>query len=521
MSTRTNLATDPRGTGTAALVKTGFTEAAGDPLGGQATSRAFTRAAAPVRGQVVTNYSHLKDCYIGTSTGQISSVYTGDVLRVTYTTQGNTSWSDSLGIRVTRRSDTSVSDIVPCVSGDKVYCRASYRANRPRQWRWRMAYVDATGTTVVGVINSAYTATAGDAWLTPPDEVWTVPDDARIVGCVPYIGSGSAGSPSGFITGDWCEIRDVTVTTVQLPAGFTFDGATPDTAPTDTASGWDFAWVGAVNSTASTATELRRFSIGVPASLPANQPVVIRAKVRASAAIAGGRLVLRPDLTTGTGEVSLVTNLALPAGESSITITGTNGATAAAGLALVWGAQAPADAKVELTAWLIEPTAAAPVLTEHPYFDGWTRDVPATATAPGIDYAWTAEPDASTSEAVTTSPVPNETRQAFAAALSTVEGITGYPTAPRTLGRGQAWPVWQARTPLTMASDEVRWLVHVTLPAGLPDATVLEAEELTDWVLVALSSVGVIEQIEPDALISVQDRNAPVPALTVTMTTTT
>lgn len=142
------------------------------------------------------------------------------------------------------------------------------------------------------------------------------------------------------------------------------------------------------------------------------------------------------------------------------------------------------------------------------------------ATYPGQAVYPSAETFPGWSPVIPPEPVPIRTR--FAEALSTIPGITGTPSAPRTLGRGQGWPVWQARTPLTMTSDEVRWLVHVTLPAGLPDATVLEADALTDHVLDALSTVGIIEQIEPDALLAVQDKaSQPVPALTVTMTTTT
>ena len=113
------------------------------------------------------------------------------------------------------------------------------------------------------------------------------------------------------------------------------------------------------------------------------------------------------------------------------------------------------------------------------------------------------------------------TRQDIAAALSTVDGISGHPMPPRTPGRGQGWPVWQRRSPLTLTADELAWLVFVTLPAGLTESTILEADQLTEDVLAALASVGVIEEIRPDILQSAQDGGQPLPVLTVTMTTTT
>lgn len=524
MISRTNIATDPRGTGTAEWTLSAFDESAGDPLSAFRSSRRFTRASVLDGSAVITNYAHLLDCYSGTTTGAITAVRTDDVMRYTYTTQGNTSYSDALAVYPTRIG--SVYDTVPCKAGDTIRCQGEFRANRERSMRWRMRYLNASGAAVSNS-NGAYSEKTATDWIVAPVEVWTVPDDPTIVACSPYLGSGPATvAPAGFSLDDWVEIRRAIITidqTFPISGGY-FDGGTLDLPPTDTAIGYRFDWTGTEYATASTATPIPQSVIGLEAPLPAQTDAVFRVQLRASEAMPGGRLVLRPDLVDPAGEVDVLIDLDFPAGESSLTLVASSGADPVAGLAFVWGADTggPIGSSLEVTGILVEPTEPYPDPGEHPYFDGYTLDVPPTAIEPGVDYDWTGEPDASTSTATSTPPVRSETRAAIAAALSSIDSITGYPTAPRTLGRGQGWPVWQMRSPLTMRSDELRWLVHVTLPAGMADATVLEADDLIDYVLAALSTVGVIEQIEPDALLAVQDRGSqPVPALTVTMTTTT
>jgi hypothetical protein len=59
------------------------------------------------------------------------------------------------------------------------------------------------------------------------------------------------------------------------------------------------------------------------------------------------------------------------------------------------------------------------------------------------------------------------TRDAIAAALSTVPGITGSAHEPPTKAAGQAWPVWRDSVTLNGCDAvTVNWYVYVVLPAG-------------------------------------------------------
>lgn len=56
-----------------------------------------------------------------------------------------------------------------------------------------------------------------------------------------------------------------------------------------------------------------------------------------------------------------------------------------------------------------------------------------------------------------------QTRQAIADALSEVDGITGYPSRPRVMSAGDAWPQWRGGTPRAYAVEDT-WAVLIVLP---------------------------------------------------------
>lgn len=111
------------------------------------------------------------------------------------------------------------------------------------------------------------------------------------------------------------------------------------------------------------------------------------------------------------------------------------------------------------------------------------------------------------------------TRADIAEALSTVEGVTGQALPPRTPRAGQGWPEWQQTTPSTMTGDEITWQVHVALPSGSPDSTVLEADAIVGALLDALIELGDIQTVQPTTLVMQQAGAQPLPCITVTMTT--
>lgn len=111
------------------------------------------------------------------------------------------------------------------------------------------------------------------------------------------------------------------------------------------------------------------------------------------------------------------------------------------------------------------------------------------------------------------------TRQDIAAALSTIEGVTGQATPPRTPKAGMGWPEWQQTTPSTMSGDEITWAVHVALPAGLPDSAVLEADALVASLMDVLIELGEIQTVQPTTLVMQQGGASQLPCITVTLTT--
>ena len=90
-------------------------------------------------------------------------------------------------------------------------------------------------------------------------------------------------------------------------------------------------------------------------------------------------------------------------------------------------------------------------------------------------------------------------RDAIAAALSGVPGVTGYPYRPSTPRAGDAWPLLGAIDRAEAMTFYVNWRILVFLPQserGASDFIDARWEDLVD----ALLPVGFVERIEPVAL---------------------
>jgi hypothetical protein len=108
------------------------------------------------------------------------------------------------------------------------------------------------------------------------------------------------------------------------------------------------------------------------------------------------------------------------------------------------------------------------------------------------------------------------TRAAIVAALTTVDGLTVYPTAPDNPVAFDAFPRWATTL---YQGGRLQWLaVHeydalVVLPAGYEPDTVAEGDSLLDRVVEALMGAGVVESADPIQLTF--DSGSAVPALRV------
>jgi hypothetical protein len=81
------------------------------------------------------------------------------------------------------------------------------------------------------------------------------------------------------------------------------------------------------------------------------------------------------------------------------------------------------------------------------------------------------------------------TRELIAAALSTVDGVTGQPGSPKTITRGLGWSQWRSTTPLNRYARATRWYVYVAVSGGSVDAAIAEALTLTEPVIEALLAI--------------------------------
>jgi hypothetical protein len=112
------------------------------------------------------------------------------------------------------------------------------------------------------------------------------------------------------------------------------------------------------------------------------------------------------------------------------------------------------------------------------------------------------------------------TRDALAAALDAVDGLTGYLSAPDQATAGAAWPKWVQTTYTGHLCDSATdtWEVFATLPADYAPTTVDEGDELRDLVAPVLVRLGPVAYAEPVS-IAFNDHQA-MPGIRLRMTTT-
>ena len=113
------------------------------------------------------------------------------------------------------------------------------------------------------------------------------------------------------------------------------------------------------------------------------------------------------------------------------------------------------------------------------------------------------------------------TRADIAAALSTVEGITGEPYEPPTKSVGQGWPIWRnsdvQATAGTCQVTRVNWYVYVVMPGGDMNAPPVAARSLIQPILDALVATSLtVEMAEPYQLINWQHPDSTIPVLRFT-----
>lgn len=87
------------------------------------------------------------------------------------------------------------------------------------------------------------------------------------------------------------------------------------------------------------------------------------------------------------------------------------------------------------------------------------------------------------------------TRATLAAALNTVDGITGHEYRPTVLGPGDAWPYLAAVDRAVASAWEATWSVWVVLSPDERQSSVLTDTLLPDLVE-ALDEVAYTEQVE-------------------------
>lgn len=90
-------------------------------------------------------------------------------------------------------------------------------------------------------------------------------------------------------------------------------------------------------------------------------------------------------------------------------------------------------------------------------------------------------------------------RAAIAAALSTVEGVTGHEYRPSTAKAGDAWPLWGGSERADAQNFFVTWRVIVVTPQDERAASDW-VDARTDEFVDALLPVGYVDRIEPVAV---------------------
>jgi hypothetical protein len=113
------------------------------------------------------------------------------------------------------------------------------------------------------------------------------------------------------------------------------------------------------------------------------------------------------------------------------------------------------------------------------------------------------------------------TRDTIAAALSSVDGVTGTATPPDVLAPGSAWPTWVAAGPSAYGGLQDTWHVMIVLPNPTMAATVEAADPLVDTAFAALLDVGEVALVEPVTIASGDPAGTGqgVPALRFVLTT--
>ena len=84
-------------------------------------------------------------------------------------------------------------------------------------------------------------------------------------------------------------------------------------------------------------------------------------------------------------------------------------------------------------------------------------------------------------------------RADIAAALSAVDGLTGYPSRPDNVVAGTAWPEWVSRRWLNQPAGGARanqWRAYVALPNATAGGTIDAADPLIEEVGQALTDLG-------------------------------
>ncbi|WP_328850260.1 hypothetical protein OG994_16640 [Micromonospora globbae] len=108
-------------------------------------------------------------------------------------------------------------------------------------------------------------------------------------------------------------------------------------------------------------------------------------------------------------------------------------------------------------------------------------------------------------------------RANIAAALSLVDGVTGYPKRPSVVSPGDGWPFVASLDRGPASVFEVTWTVTVVLPNDEQDAADWldsHAEELAQALEYSHLSVGFVDRIEP---VQVATSAGAMPAIEITM----
>ncbi len=113
------------------------------------------------------------------------------------------------------------------------------------------------------------------------------------------------------------------------------------------------------------------------------------------------------------------------------------------------------------------------------------------------------------------------TRVAIAAALSTVEGVTGASSPPDVLAPGAGWPTWISAGIGTACALTDTWHVFVVLPNPTAQATVEAGDPLVQTVWAALMDLGEVSIVEAATLTQADPAGAGqgLPGLRFTLTT--